>query len=58
MPSMYLLWRYVRRDGASRQVGELTVPDGGVAAWDDSLPFRRDDFVRVISSCLQGLGYK
>ena len=26
-------------------------------AWDESLPFRRDEFVRVISSCLRGLGH-
>lgn len=25
--------------------------------WDDNLPFQRDEFVRVISSCLKGLGY-
>lgn len=29
-----------------------------VQPWDDDLPFRRDDFVRVISSCLKGLGYE
>lgn len=26
-------------------------------AWDESMPFHRDEFVRVISSCLRGLGY-
>ncbi|CAN0243294.1 unnamed protein product [Pylaiella littoralis] len=25
--------------------------------WDDDLPFQRNDFIRVISSCLKGLGY-
>lgn len=25
--------------------------------WNDDLPFHRDEFVRVISSCLKGLGY-
>lgn len=31
--------------------------EGEGGEWDDSLPFRREDFVRVVASCLQGLGY-
>lgn len=27
-------------------------------AWDESMPFHREEFVRVISSCLRGLGYE
>lgn len=37
--------------------GALSMSMSMSQPWDDSLPFRRDEFVRVISSCLKGLGY-
>ncbi|CBN76878.1 conserved unknown protein [Ectocarpus siliculosus] len=47
---------WTEEDGAASTI--VTQQQQQQQPWDDSLPYRRDDFVKLLSSCLKGLGYR